>query len=381
MKLFGKWMKKKWMHYSIATCSAVILYFLLSHIGSMWGFVSSFFSIVKPVIMGMVVAYIFNPLANLFDRKVLTGIKNEKTRWLISVMLAIIVIILCITLLCIALIPQLAESIATLVGNMGDYLDTLQGLLKEFEKGGAAGFLGINLSGLASIGDKIVDSIGSFFKNNMESVYVTGTSIGKSVFDVVIALILAIYFLMGKRRIVTGVTGILSLLMKDETFEKGGDFMNRCNDILVRYISVDIVEGIIVGIINFLFMLIMGMPYAVLISVIVGVTNLAPTFGPIVGAVIGGFILVLVNPWQALWFLIFTVILQTVDGYILKPKLFGDSLGVSSLMILIAIVIGGRLFGVAGILLAIPFAAINDFTWKDFVLKKLEERKAKRYNI
>ncbi len=381
MKLFEKWMKKKWMHYSIATCSAVVLYFLLSHIGSMWGFVSSFFSIVKPIVMGMVVAYVFNPLANLFDRKVLTGIKNVKTRWLISVMLAIIVIILCITLLCIALIPQLAESIATLVGNMGDYLDTLQGLLKEFEKGGAAGFLGINLSGLASIGDKIVDSIGSFFRNNMESVYVTGTSIGKSVFDVVIALILAIYFLMGKRRIVSGVSGILSLLMKDETFEKGGDFMNRCNDILVRYISVDIVEGIIVGVVNFLFMLIMGMPYAVLISVIVGITNLAPTFGPIVGAVIGGFILVLVNPWHALWFLVFTVILQTVDGYILKPKLFGDSLGVSSLMILIAIVIGGRLFGVAGILLAIPFAAIIDFTWKDFVLKKLEERKAKRYNI
>ena len=169
--------------------------------------------------------------------------------------------------------------------------------------------------------------------------------------------------------------------MKDETFNKCGDFMSRCNDILVRYISVDIVDGLIVGAVNFLFMLIMGMPYSVLISVIVGVTNLAPTFGPIIGAVLGSFILVLVNPWHALWFLVFTVVLQTVDGYILKPKLFGDSLGVSSLMILIAIVIGGRLFGVVGILLAIPFAAIIDFTWKDFVIKKLEERKAKRYNI
>lgn len=381
MKLFAKWMKKKWMHYTVAACSAVILYFLLSNIGSIWGFFSSFFSIVKPVIIGIVVAYVFNPLANLFDRKVLTGIKNEKSRWLISVTLAIIVIILCITLLCIALIPQLVESVATLFNNMGDYLETLQGLLKEFEKGGAAGFLGINLSGLASIGDKIVESIGSFFKNNMESVYDTGTSIGKSVFDVVIALILAIYFLTGKRRIIQGLSKLLSLVMKDETFVKGGDFLDRCNNILVRYISVDIVEGIIVGAVNFLFMLIMGMPYAVLISVIVGVTNLAPTFGPIVGAVIGGFILVLVNPWQALWFLIFTVVLQTVDGYILKPKLFGGSLGVSSLMILISIVIGGRLFGVIGILLAIPFAAIIDFTWKDFVLKKLEQRKAKRYNI
>ena len=112
-----------------------------------------------------------------------------------------------------------------------------------------------------------------------------------------------------------------------------------------------------------------------------GITNLAPTFGPIVGAVIGAFILVLVNPWYALWFLIFTIILQTIDGYILKPRLFGESLGVSALMVLISIIIGGRLFGVIGILFAIPFAAIIDFVWKDYVIKKLEERKAKRYNI
>ena len=209
----------------------------------------------------------------------------------------------------------------------------------------------------------------------------TSSSIGQGLFDAVIALILAIYFLLDKRRITDGVNKFFALLMKDESYHKWGDFLNRCNDILIRYIGVDVVDGIVVGIVNFLFMIIMGMPYAALISVIVGVTNLAPTFGPIVGAAIGGFILVLINPWQALWFLIFTIILQTIDGYVLKPRLFGESLGVSALMILISIIIGGRLFGVIGILFAIPFAAIIDFVWKDYVIKKLEERKAKRYNI
>ena len=109
---------------------------------------------------------------------------------------------------------------------------------------------------------------------------------------------------------------------------------------------------------NFIFMSIVGMDYALLISVVVGVTNMAPTFGPIVGAVVGAFILVLVNPWYALWFLIFTVILQTIDGYIIKPKLFGDTLGVSSIWILITLVVGGRMFGVAGILFLhqLPFS-------------------------
>ena len=112
-----------------------------------------------------------------------------------------------------------------------------------------------------------------------------------------------------------------------------------------------------------------GMPYSILISLVVGITNLAPTFGPIVGGIIGGFILVLVNPFYALWFIIFTVILQTIDGYILKPKLFGGSLGVPGVWILISIIVGSRILGVAGILLAIPFAAIVDFIYHDLIFK------------
>ena len=112
------------------------------------------------------------------------------------------------------------------------------------------------------------------------------------------------------------------------------------------------------------------MPFTALVSVIVGVTNLAPTFGPIVGAIIGGFILLLVNPLMAFWFIIFTIILQTFDGYLIKPVLFGDTLGVSSIMILIFIIVGSRMFGVWGILLAIPTAAICDFIYKDFIWRK-----------
>ena len=381
MKFNKKIFKQKWVAYTIATCSAVVLYLLLSNQSVLIRALSGIFKTIKPVISGIVVAYIFNPLADLFDQKVFKKFQNEKTRWKLSVACTLIVLALFITLLCFALIPQLADSVTTLFGNMGVYVDTLQDVLKNLEKGSTGKLFGLDFSGLASWGDKALDSIGNYFKDNMDSVWVTSSSIGKGVFDAVIAFILAIYFLLDKRRITKGVGRFIALLMKDESFDKWKDFLKRCNGILIRYIGVDVVDGIIVGVVNFLFMVIMRMPYAALISVIVGVTNLAPTFGPIVGAVLGAFILVLVNPWHALWFLIFTVILQTVDGYILKPRLFGESLGVSALMVLISIIIGGRLFGVIGILFAIPFAAIIDFVWKDYVIKKLEERKAKRYNI
>lgn len=381
MKFNKKIFKQKWVSYTIATCSAVVLYLVLSNQGFLLSALSAIFKIIKPVISGIIVAYIFNPLANLFDRKVFNKLKNEKTRWKLSVAFALIVLALGVTLLCFALIPQLADSVSTLIGNMGMYVATLQDLLKSIEANGTGKLFGLDFSGIATYGDKLLENIANYFKNNMDSVVMTSSSIGKGVLDAVIAFILAIYFLLDKRRITAGVNRFFSLLMKDESYNKWADFLNRCNKILIRYIGVDVVDGIIVGVVNFLFMIIMRMPYTALISVIVGITNLAPTFGPIVGAVIGSFILVLVNPWYALWFLIFTIILQTVDGYILKPRLFGGSLGVSALMVLISIIIGGRLFGVIGILFAIPFAAIIDFVWKDYVIKKLEERKAKRYNI
>ncbi|MCR5157166.1 MAG: AI-2E family transporter, partial [Butyrivibrio sp.] len=330
--------------------------------------------------VGIVIAYVINPLANFFDRKLFKNMKSVKLRWKISSIVAIVALVACVTLLGFALVPQLAESVKTLFSNMDMYLETLQSWLRDFEKTGGGGLLGLDLASLANFGDKIIDYISGYFSENMQSFVTSGANFGKGIFDVVISFILAVYFLLDKRRITEGCGRLIALIVKPATYEKMTGFFTRCNDILIRYISVDVIDGIVVGVVNFLFMIIMGMPYAALISFIVGITNLAPTFGPIVGAVIGAFILVLVNPWYALWFLIFTIILQTVDGYILKPRLFGGSLGVSALMILISIILGGRLFGVAGILFAIPFAAIFDFTWRDFVIKKLEERHAKRYN-
>ena len=131
----------------------------------------------------------------------------------------------------------------------------------------------------------------------------------------------------------------------------------------------------IIGMINAVFMLLTGMEYIALISLVVGVTNLLPTFGPIIGGAIGAFILVLIDPMHALIFIVFTLVLQTFDGYILKPKLFGESLGVSAVVILITIILGGKIFGVIGILLAIPFAAIMTFLYDEVFLPFLERKK------
>ncbi len=380
MKFNKKWFRKKWFSYTIATCSAVVLYMVLSNIAVIFGGFSTVYSYIRPVVIGIIIAYVFDPLARFFENSIFKKIKNSKTKWKISVATTVIAILLAITLLFVALIPQLADSISTFINNAGGYVESTQLLISDFQASHSNGMFQSEFRSVADFAGKLLDTFGNAISGNVDSVVSSSMNAGRGVFDGFIAFILAIYLLLDKTRLINGLSRLMKLILKEKDYVNAGEFLSRCNDILIRYISFDIIDGIIVGIVNAIFMVIAGLPYSVLISVIVGLTNLAPTFGPIVGCIIGAFILVLVNPWYALWFIIFTVILQTIDGYILKPRLFGESLGVSPLMILISIVVGGRLFGVAGILLAIPFAAIFDFIWKDFILKKLEERKTRMYN-
>jgi predicted PurR-regulated permease PerM len=138
--------------------------------------------------------------------------------------------------------------------------------------------------------------------------------------------------------------------------------------IIVKYLKYSIIDGIIIGAANFVFMYFMEMPWKIAISILMGVTNLVPNFGPVVGAIIGGVVLAISDVKQALWFLGFTVVLQTVDGLFIKPKLFGDSFGISGVFMLIAMIVGGGLFGIFGMIFVVPVVAIAKYLIKDVLL-------------
>ena len=144
----------------------------------------------------------------------------------------------------------------------------------------------------------------------------------------------------------------------------------------MSFLGQSLLDSLIVGTVNAIFMLICRMQYVGLVSAVVAVTNLIPNFGPIIGAVVGGFVLFLVNPLHALLFIAFCIVLQFVDGYILKPKLFSGSLGVSGLLILVASIVLGNMFGVWGMVLSVPIAAILSFLYRDYFLPRHEKRRA-----
>lgn len=373
MKFNKDLLDKKWISYTIATCSAVVLYLLLTHLSVFISGLELLLDIVSPVFGGLIVAYIMEPLVSFFQKKPFKKVKAEKLGRALSVFAAVITVLLAGVLFSIVLIPQLVSSVITLVNNLGNYQESLQDLLNQFAN--SVSFLYVDITEMTEVWENLLQKLVSAVSDNMDNIISTSFGIGEGFVNGVIAFILAIYFMLDKSKLQKGCKKLLYLLVSEKRYKGILDFSGRCNKILLRYIACDLLDGLLVGIVNFVFMSIFRMPYAMLLSIVVGVTNLAPTFGPILGAVIGAFILVLVNPWYALWFLIFTIVLQTVDGYVIKPKLFGDTFGISALWILITIVVGGRMFGITGIMLAIPFAAIIDIVFREIILNKMENRK------
>ena len=366
--------EKRWAAYSIATCSAVLLYVLLGNLPSIVRGFSAFLSYISPVLMGVIIAYVLDPVAKVYQRYLFRWIKSPRRARILSCVVAILSVTIFLIVLMVALVPQIVSSIATLVGNVGNYAASARNLLGELEHFAAEH--NVDISSVTEAGDSLVATLARLIPNNLGSIVNTSFNIGKSAFTAIISFILAIYFLLDKEPIGRAVSRLFRAVLPKARYEETMSFWKRSNSILMRYVAFDLLDGLIIGVANYIFMKISRMDYATLISVLVGVTNLAPTFGPIIGGAIGAFILVLINPWHALWFLIFTFILQTIDGYVLKPRLFGGSLGVSSVWILIALVVGGRIFGVAGILLAIPFAAIVSFVFTDYVERREAEKAA-----
>ena len=361
---------KPWYNQAVALCLAVILYVLLTHWGVLRGSLSTFFHYFTPVILGAIIAYIVNPLAGFYGRVLFARIKKAKVQTILSNLLAFITVILFLVFLLLMLIPQLVESVATFAGNLDGYVATLRGMLDKL--GVSASVL--DLDKFINSSEAIIDTVTEFVKKNLSVILSTSVGVGKGAAQFFIAFLLSIYLLADKARLKAGAQRFAVAALGGAKYEKLARFLRRCHSILNRYIVFNLLDSLIVGIATAIFMAIVGMPYVGLVAFVAAITNLIPTFGPVVGAVIGGFVLLMVNPWHALAFLIFTVVLQTIDGYLLKPKLFGDSLGVSGLWILVGVIVGGRAFGVVGILLAIPGVAILDFLYREYLLPWLETR-------
>jgi len=368
----GKLRDRPWYPYAVAACIAVVLYVALMHIGIIWNAIGTFVGYFAALILGCVLAYLINPLARLYQKSVFKKIPREALGWTFSVFLAVITVLLLLAALLGMLLPQLVKSMTMLVGNLDGYIASLRSVA---EKWGIDQLF--DFDKIAGFSENIVEHTASLVTQNLSRIASYSAAAGKTAFKWAIAVILSVYLMIAKFSLKRGAQRLLNALLPKQRVDRIMAIFARCDKILTRYIAFTLLDSVIVGAATAIFMGIFHMQYIGLVSFVVAVFNLVPTFGPIIGAVIGAFVLLLVKPWHALAFLIFAVVLQFFDGYVIKPKLFGNTLGVSGLLILAAVVVCGNMFGVVGILFAIPLAAILDFIYRDYFLVALEKRKAR----
>ena len=369
----GKFRDQNWYPYAVALCIGAAFFVLLTQLDSLLGAVGTFIGYFKAVILGCVLAYLMNPLSRRFAKSVFRGVRAERVRWTLSVILTVLTAILLLLLLLGLLIPQLTRSVLAFAGNFDGYAESLQKWLSS--SGLPLAGTALDPQRLSALSENAMKEISAFVRENASRILSTAAGAGKNVVTWVIALILSVYLLSAKDSLKAGTLRLLHALLPEARANGVIEFFRRCDGILVSYVTDSLLESVIVGGANAVFMAIFGMQYVGLISVVVAVTNLIPTFGPIVGGVVGAFILLLVDPLDALLFIAFTFVLQFIDGYVIKPKLFGGALGVSGLLILIAVIVCGNMFGVVGVLLSIPIAAISSFVYSDYLLPALERRR------
>ena len=353
----------------------VFFFFCLYRWVRIKSYLISIFRIFLPFIYGLAIAYILNPIVIFFDNKVFKKkFKKEKTSRYISLTLASLIFFGIIVGIFSLLVPTMIKSIETLAGNINVYLNDSKDWVSSFSSN--LKYKELVESFFSNISSTV---IGWFSADNLEHLFLIVRegflSTIKLIYNLVIGFVIAIYILYDKERFKAQIKKLLYALFKKERVERILEGSKNADKVFGDFFNAKLIDSLIVGIICFIGMIIFKMPYATMISVIVGVTNIIPYFGPYIGAIPSALIILLVDPSKCIWFLLFVFILQQFAGSILGPKILGSKTGLSSFWVLFSLLVFGSLFGVIGMIIGVPIFSIIYSYVNNILKKKLEEKK------
>lgn len=377
VKRFKVLLSRPWAAYAFATWSAVILYMLLNNLPLITGWLSSIWKLLSPVVIGIIVAYLMNPVSDFFEFRVFKKLKKPSVAHLWAVIMTVACLVLFLAILLIALIPSLAKSVSKLISDWDDYMYKAQEVIAKLSAFAASKNINLDLSKLSEMVDNGMTELVGWLKGNSKTILSTLGSVGSSVTNFAVGVLFGVCFLVAEKSLVNLLGKVRAMFFKKERLERNNELWRRFHEVFIRYVACTLLDALIIGVGVLIFTLVMGMPYAGLIAVMCGLTNIIPTFGPMIGSAIGIFFLILDKPLNALWFFIFSCIWQSIDGMIIKPRLFKGSLGIPAVWTLVLIVLGGKVAGMLGILLAIPLAAIFVIFYQEVISPRIERRIAK----
>lgn len=362
----------------------ILLFFAIYRWDYIFGFISTLFTILMPFIYGLAIAYLMNPVVKFFENKVFIKLikkiskkKKDKKRLarVLSLCTSTIIFFGVLITSVSFLIPEILKSIEMLVLNINTYLTNSKELLINLFGGSSAikEFINENYGEFSEFMNKSFNE--GIFDNMMETL---GNSIFgtlKFLYNLIIGYIIAIYILVDKEKFKAQSKKLLYTLFDYDRINIILENTRYTDKVFGGFFAGKLLDSLIIGIICFICMIIMRMPYSLIVSVIVGVTNVIPYFGPFIGAIPSAFLIFLVDPGKCLVFIMFIFILQQIDGNIIGPKILGSKTGLSSFWVLFSLLIFGGLFGMVGMLLGVPLFSIL-YSFINGVLKRrLKEKK------
>ncbi len=372
-------------------------------------------SVSAPLICGIVIAYIMNPLVKMLENKVFKGIRDgkpaaakkqpsvnesklvktikkhsktpeqkQKSRRVLaralSIVLAYIIVLAAIAGIFIAIVPSVTKSVVDLIDQMPDYLERAEGWVLDIFSNNPdiSKFVMGEFNDIADLVEQIAGAVkpmaGNILGNVSSGIFKAAGALFTSLKNLVIGLIIAIYLLYSKEHMLAQVKKIFFAFFKQERCQRIFRAAGKANRIFTQYIISNLMDSLLIMVLMLIGMLIMGMPYSSLVAVVCGVTNLIPFFGPFIGAIPCAVLILLADPIKVIWFAIYVLILQQLDGNVIKPLLFGESVGLPAIWVLVSITVGGGMFGIVGMLLGVPVFAVFYLLFSEFVSDKLKKK-------
>lgn len=317
-------------------------------------------NVLMPFLVGVLIAMIMNPIINQIFRLMTRyfKIRNKKVCRILASVLAYVMVLGLILICIVYIVPQVFSSLSELVNS----LPKIYRLTTNFFNNLQQHFPNADMSDIQkAVNDilpNIISSIRSFASDIVPALYTASVSIVQWVLNALIAVIVSIYILGDKKNLKRLIKVLLYSFVPENYISGSIEILRECNNIFTNFIVSKALDSLIIGCLCFIFMTIFDLDYAILISMVVGITNMIPYFGPFIGAVPGFFILLIVSPWKSLGFVILILVLQQFDGLYLGPKLMGNSVGMKPLWIIVSITLGGKIAGVLGMFLSVPIGAI-----------------------
>ncbi len=360
----------------LVIAASIILIFILLDGQKMLGAVNNLLAILSPVISGFVLAFILNPILNFFEKtvfkKILNKDKDKNFKRAISMICTYLIFIGILILFVMLIVPSLIESITDLIRNIRGYYNTGIKLIEEL-------FKKLNISSevlgpFNDIGQKLIDLTISTMNALLPKLGTVANSAISVLKNAFIGFAFSIYMLSTKEIFRRQFTRVLFTFTKEKTHQRIRRVAHLSYHTFSKYLSGYLVDSIIVGLVCYIVMLIFGWPYPALISIIVGVFNMVPIFGPFIGTIPSALLIFIINPWQALFFVIFIVILQQIDGNFICPRILGERIGIRPFWVMFSIVVGGSLFGIVGMLISVPTFAVIYSLARSYLDRKYHEK-------